>query len=122
MPYALILAGAVALVAGIRNTYKDLWALVEGDFRGGFLAWVAAIAAIGALGYVPRLKPLSVALMSLLLVVLVISNRGVFAQLQTFVLSGAGNPSPSGGTVTGTPVTQPLSSIEQISANLGNTL
>lgn len=121
MPYALILVGAVALVAGIRNTYKDLWALVEGDFKGGFLAWIASIAVIGAIGYVPKLKPLSVALMTLLLVVLVLSNRGVFAQLQGFILSGAGNTGTGGNA--GVQPLQPLPALspaDQVGANLGN--
>lgn len=113
MPYALIVIGAVALVAGIRNTYKDLWFLVESDFRGGFLAWVAAIAVIGGLGYIPKLKPLSIALMTLLLIVLVLSNGGVFAQLQQFIASGAGN---TGGNVG----TQPVKPLDSINANLGS--
>lgn len=92
MPYALILFGAVLLVAGIRNTYKDLWALVKNDFtaQNGFLTWVAVIAVVGGIGYIPRLKPLSIAFMTLLLLVLLISHQGVFAQLQNFIQSGAG--------------------------------
>jgi hypothetical protein len=79
-------------MAGIRNTYANLWALVKGDFtdQNGFLAWVAAIAVVGGLGYIPKLRPLSIAFMSLLLLVLVLSNGGVFAKLQAFIQSGAG--------------------------------
>lgn len=104
MPFVLILFGAVLLVAGIRNTYKDLWTLVKGDFteQGGFLTWVAAIAVVGGMGYIPKLKPLSVAFMTLLLLVLVLSNGGVFAQLQKFIQSGAGgNNKSAGGDVLG---------------------
>ena len=129
MPYALLLVGAVMLVAGIRNTYAQLWQLVEGDFtqQGGFLAWVAAIAVIGALGYVPKLKPLSIALLTLILIVLVISHNGVFAQLQQFITSGGGaqaatpglSPTVSAPVYNGTTSTQ-LSAAEQISNNLGN--
>lgn len=126
MPYALLVMGAVLLVAGIRNTYGQLWSLVEGDFtqQGGFLAWVAAIGVIGALGYVPKLKPLSIALLTLILIVLVISHNGVFAQLQQFITSGGGasaHPAPS--PTVAAPVlngnTQ-LSDAEVISQNLGN--
>lgn len=119
MPFALILIGAIIAVAGIRDTYgitqpdgsPGLWGLIRGDFttHGGFLVWVAAIVAIGALGYVPRLKPLSVALMTLVLLVLVISNKGVFAQLQSFVQGGA-DASPN-NTVTGVPIIGGNSSI-----------
>lgn len=100
MPYALLLIGAVLLVAGLRDTYSQLWDLVKGDFtqHGGFLTWVAAIAVVGGMGYIPKLKPLSIAFMTLLLLVLVISNGGVFAKLQDFIQSGAGggNAHPSG--------------------------
>lgn len=124
MPYALLLIGAVMLVAGVRNTYKDLWALVENDFtgQGGFLSWVAAIAVIGGLGYIPKLKPLSVALMTLLLLVLVLSNKGVFAKLAQFIampqVTGSGVATAASTLTTQSPTTQPLSSIDIINQNL----
>lgn len=98
MPYALILIGAILLVAGVRNSYADLWELVKGDFtaQGGFLTWVAAIAVVGGIGYIPRLRSLSIAFMTLLLLVLVISNGGVFAKLQDFIKSGAGGRNTGG--------------------------
>jgi len=129
MPYALILIGAVLLVAGIRNTYGDLWTLVENDFtrQNGYLSWVAAIAVVGALGYIPRLKPLSIAFMTLLLVVLVISNGGVFDRLQQFIASGAGGrgaaPIPNSNVQNTTAPTAPAgnapSAIDQVLSNLG---
>lgn len=87
MPYALLIIGAVMFVAGVRGTNEELWALVKGDFTGdkSFLPWIAAIAVVGGLGYVKSLKPLSVAFMWLLLLVLLLSNRGVIAQLETYV-------------------------------------
>jgi len=96
MPYALLLIGAVMLVAGLRGTHKDLWELVKGDFtdQGGFITWVAAIAVVGGMGYIPKLRPLSIAFMTLLLLVLVLSNGGVFAKLQAFIQSGAGGNAP----------------------------
>lgn len=98
MPYALLLIGAILLVAGLRNTYAELWELVKGDFtaEGGFLTWVAAIAVVGGIGYIPRLRSLSIAFMTLLLLVLVISNGGVFAKLQEFIKSGAGGRNTGG--------------------------
>lgn len=126
MPYALLLIGAILLVAGIRNTYAQLWALVQNDFtsQGGFLSWVAAIAVVGALGYIPKLRPLSVAFMTLLLIVLVISNGGVFAKLQEFIQSGAGGRgiSPSTPTPTAPTATAPssgLTPIQEIERNIG---
>lgn len=120
MPYALLIIGAVLLVAAVRNTYKDLWALVESDFSGtgGFLSWVAAIAVIGGLGYIPKLKPLSIALMTLLLIVLVISNGGVFAKLQA-AIQGAGVATGTAGVTGATAGLQSaLTPLQQIQGNL----
>lgn len=119
MPYALILIGAIMLVAGIRNTHGDLWELVKGDFRGGFLMWVAAIAVVGGIGYVPKLKPLSVSFMTLLLLVLLLSNSGVFARLQSFIQSGAGlGPKKTTGADVTIGVKEALTPLEQLDANL----
>lgn len=93
MPFVLLLFGAVLFVAGVRGTNKDLWTLVKGDFTGdkSFLLWIAAISIVGGAGYIKPLKGLSVAFMTLLLLVLFLSNKGVISQLQGFV----NNPAPS---------------------------
>lgn len=87
MPYVLLLFGVPMFVSGVRGTNADLWTLVKGDFTGknSFLVWVAAIAIVGGAGYIKPLRPLSIAFMTLLLIVLVLSNRGVIGQLQNFV-------------------------------------
>lgn len=87
MPYILLLFGVPMFVSGVRGTEQDLWTLVKGDFTGSnsFLLWVAAIAVVGGAGYIKPLKPLSVAFMTLLLLVLFISNKGVIGKLQSFV-------------------------------------
>jgi hypothetical protein len=131
MPFVLLLVGAVLLLAGIRNTYGALWSLIKGDFTGtnSFLPWVAAIAVVGGLGYVPRLRPLAIAFMTLLLLVLIISNSGVFAKLQQFVTSGG-----AGGGVSPLPTLTPIqpatinnganiqSPLDQINSNLSGGL
>lgn len=86
MPFALLIIGVVLLVAGIRNTQCILFAEVEGDFTGtnNFFYWFLAIMIIGALGYVPKLKPISTALLVLVIVVLFLhkgANGGFFQQL-----------------------------------------
>jgi hypothetical protein len=125
MPYALILIGAVMLVSAVRNTHTELWGLVKEDFteKGGFLTWVAAIAVVGGMGYVPKLKPLSIAFMTLLLVVLVLSNGGVFAKLESFIKSGAA-PAPGSAVkdatnkITGAAEKVARTSLEVITENL----
>lgn len=120
MPYILLLFGAVMLVAGVRDKHVELWNLIRNDFTqpGGFLTWVAAIAVVGGMGYIPKLKPLSVAFMTLLLIVLVLSNGGVFAQLQQFIQSGGGGA--GGGAAPETPKASfgGLPDLDVISENL----
>ena len=104
MPYILILLGTILFVAGTRNTQGTLWTLVKGDVTGqdSFLVWIAAIAVVGGLGYVPKLRPFSIALMTLLLIVLVIKkDSGVFAQLSQFAI----NPTAAPQTIIPTTVT-----------------
>lgn len=117
MPFALLLIGAILLVAGLRDTYTDLWALVRGDFteKGGFLTWVAAIAVVGGLGYIPKLRSLSVAFMTLLLLVLVLSNGGVFSKLQQFIQGGAGGNAPSTPNLKGS-----VNDLENIASGAGD--
>ena len=87
MPFVLILFGAILFVAAVQNNQAALWALVKNDFSGkdSFAVWIIAIIAIGSLGYIKSLRTLSISIMTLLLLVLVISNKGVFSQLQQFV-------------------------------------
>jgi len=72
MPFALIIVGVVLLVASARNTQSQLYTLLAGDFTGqdNFIFWLVSILIIGAVGYIPKLKPLSVAFMTLVIVVL----------------------------------------------------
>lgn len=74
MPFALLILGAVLLVAAVRGTQDDLFTLVKGDFtgNGNFLYWVVVLLIIGAVGYIPKLKPLSDAFLVLMVVVIFI--------------------------------------------------
>lgn len=83
MPFALLIIGAVLLVAGTRGTQDDLFNLVKADFttqpgQPSFPHWMLAILVIGALGYVPALSKLSRAFLVLVIIVLFLSNGGFF--------------------------------------------
>src|SRR5580765_100365 len=98
MPFALILAGLVLTIAGVKNTQGDLFKLVRGDFtgQGNFAYWVLAIVAIGSLGYIKALRGLTHWFLALLLLVLLLAQEqqggagGFFAKLQA-ALKGLGN-------------------------------
>lgn len=118
MPYVLLLFGAILFVAGVRGNQGTLWTLVRGDFTGdrSFVLWIAAIAVVGGAGYIKSLKPLSVAFMTLLLIVLFLSNKGVIAQLQTFV-TNPGSTTDSGiKTTSGATVDNGVTALTPIAA------
>lgn len=102
MSFVFIIIGAILTISGVRGTETDsapgngdgqgLFPLVKGDFEGtgqqhGFLVWFAAILAIGALGYAPDLKLFANAVLALVIIVLLLSNKGFFAQLKNEILS-----------------------------------
>lgn len=84
MPYALIIAGVILTVAGVRNTQGKLYSLLEGDLTGqsSFVWWLLSILLLGSIGYIQQLKQFSNMFMALVLVVLILSNsksgEGVF--------------------------------------------
>lgn len=99
MALALVVAGVLLLVSSVRDTQVDLVNLVKGDLigtgQGNFLQWILALALVGALGYIPRLKPLSVAFMALILVAIFLrKGKGFFSQLS----AAAGLPQTNGNT------------------------
>lgn len=90
MPFAFILAGIVLTIAGARRSSGDLVGLLKGDLTGSsnFGYWILSILVIGALGYVDDIRPLSRALLVLVIIVLVLANNkqngsgGFFGQFQ----------------------------------------
>lgn len=108
MPFALILAGLLLTVAGVRNTQGELFGLVKSDFSGpgSFIYWLLAIVAIGSLGYVKALRPLSHWFLGLLLLVLLLAQEnaggggGFFSKFQT-AIKGLGQKKQEAATVTG---------------------
>lgn len=85
MPFVLLGVAIVFLVTGVRGTQDDLIALLKDDFTGkdNFFVFFAAILFIGALGYIEDIKPLSDAFLLLVIVTIIISNKGLFNKFQT---------------------------------------
>lgn len=98
MPIALILIGALLAVAGIKNNAATLGATVKEDFSGAgsFWYWVFAVIIVGAVGYNSKAETVSRLFMTLIVLVFVLSNEGVYAR----VIEALQNPqpaAPSGG-------------------------
>lgn len=83
MAWPVLIIGLVLVIAGFRGQTDEFVSTVREDFTGqpNFLYWVAAVFAIGALGAIKPLRPVSDGFFVLILVALILSNRGFFAEL-----------------------------------------
>lgn len=99
MPFVLMLAGAVLIVAAVRNTQQQLFYLLALDFTGqnNFVYWFLSILIIGALGYIPKAKPLSDGFLILVILVLFLrKGTGFFDMFQKQIaLTEASTPNVS---------------------------
>lgn len=101
MAFALIIAGLVMIVAGVRDCQNTLVALVKSDFTGqpNFVSWIVALLVFGAIGYVEKLKPLSDAILLLAIVALFLTGgsktlpQGGFFKQFSAAIAGAGSGS-----------------------------
>lgn len=93
MPFALALVGILLLVSALRGTSGALFATLKSDFTGSgnYLYWVVAIMIVGSIGYVKKLAPISDAFLALLLIVLMIANKGFFAQFTAGLSADSSN-------------------------------
>lgn len=82
MPMALLIIGIVFLTAAVRGKQDLLFSTLKDDFTGpnNFIYWGISLFIIGAAGYYKPLKPVSTAFMTLVILVLFISNKGFFSK------------------------------------------
>jgi hypothetical protein len=98
MPFVFGIIGLVLIVTGIRDTITNsnpsLVSLLKSDLTGkpNYIEWMFAIGVVGALGYIDSLKGLSRAFMTLIVVVLILDNKGFFAELASSVQQISQNP------------------------------
>lgn len=106
MAFVLVIIGLLMVITGARGTYAQFGSQVASEFTaqpgGGpsFTTWLLAIAAVGAIGYIPTLQIISRWLMALVIIVIVLANKGFFAKLQQSVNQSPVPPSyvPQGAT------------------------
>lgn len=103
MPIALLVIGIVFLVAAVRGTHELLFDTLKDDFSGpnNFLYWGIALFIIGAVGYYKPAKPFSNAFMTLVIIVLFISNKGFFARFMETIAATRNGPTVSGNNSSG---------------------
>ena len=87
MPIFLLAIGVLFVVVGVNNKMAELGALIREDFSPskpnvpGFQVWILAIFAAGAIGYVKTLRPIANAFLVLIIVTMLLSNKGFATQL-----------------------------------------
>lgn len=97
MPFVLLIVGVVLVVAGFRGELSNLWALLRGDFtgQGNYIFWALSILVIGSVGYIERLRPIANAFLTLVIIVLFLSNRGFFQKFTSALQQTVTAPKPA---------------------------
>lgn len=87
MPLLFIGSGLILIITALKGDPATLWVLVQGDFTGqkNYVYWMGSILVLGSLGYIQQLRELSRLFLVLILLVLLLDNKGFFAQLQAFI-------------------------------------
>jgi len=91
MPIFFLLVGALLIIVAVNDKMSELSGLIKDDFRPstggvpGFPIWIVAIFIAGSLGYIKELRPVANAFLTLIIVSLILSNRGFFAKFKSSI-------------------------------------
>lgn len=121
MALAFILIAVALIDVAYRNTFSALFTLLTADLPG-FAKWALAIIVIGAMQYIPAFSTAAKYLLVLVLLAIVLANRGAFANFSAIVNgqpgSVQGGPTP---TLSGNPTVN-IASSGGSSAGVGGAL
>jgi hypothetical protein len=102
MGFALVVAGLLMVVTGARGTYASFGQQVASDFTGpnNFTYWLVGIGSVGAIGYIDSLKTFSRLFMTLVIISMLLSNKGFFAKFTEALKTGPVAPQAPGSNAT----------------------
>lgn len=105
MPVALLIIGVILAIVGLRDRQAQLGAQLAADFSGAgsFWTFVGGVGAVGALGLYAPARDVSRAMLGLIVLVFILSNRGVFANLQAALASPQSAAPATGSSATAAP-------------------
>ena len=86
MPFVFAILGILFLVVAVRGTQGAAFTLLQSEFVGknSFVPWCAAIFILGAIGYAKPVKPAADAMIGLVILSMILTNKGgFFAALNT---------------------------------------
>jgi hypothetical protein len=95
MAFALVLIGLLLIVMGARDTYLQFGQQLTKDITGqnyAFIKWFIAIAGVGALGYIQELRTFSHYFLALIIIALLLNNKGFFAALSQGIQTAPVSP------------------------------
>jgi len=80
--------GVLLIIVAVNDKMGELSGLIKDDFKSssgvpGFHIWIAAIFVTGSLGYIKAMRPVANAFLVLIIVSLVLSNRGFFSKFKS---------------------------------------
>lgn len=82
MPIVILVIGIVLIAAGLNDKLGELKSLLKESFnpdtKDGFPVWAVSILIVGAIGYSKTFRPVSHAFLALVLVSIVLANKGFF--------------------------------------------
>ena len=78
MAWGLAFIGLILAVATYKGNHNELFALIKRDFSGNdnFIYWVLAIIVLIAVGSIKKVRPVTDAFLILVILVIIVSNRG----------------------------------------------
>lgn len=115
MAFAFLFIGIILIIASARGTLGDLGTLLKSEFTGSnnFFYWLIAIGIVGAIGYNQKAQPFSRAFLTLIIISMIIANKGVYANFMSAIqninstpATSAGAGTAAGNTVAPTPAPQ----------------
>jgi hypothetical protein len=106
MPFVLIILGLLLLIVAIRGTQGDAFSLIKSEFTGtnSFVVFASAIAILGALAYIKPFRPIGFAMIGLIVLGMILTDKGGFFAKLNDALRNPVAPSTGsaiGGNVTG---------------------
>jgi hypothetical protein len=110
MPLIFLILGILFLVLARNNTQGDFETLLKSEFSGSqsFIVWVSALVILGLVGFWKPARPITDAAIGLIILVLILSNKGLFAQFNNALRNPtapavpASNQNPQASTILNT--------------------
>jgi hypothetical protein len=99
MPFVFLVFGLLFLVIAVRGTQSAAFKLLASEFSGpnSFVPWAAAILILGAIGYARPLRKPADAMIGLVFLGMILTNKGGFFSQLNAAIRNPVAPAPDAG-------------------------